>query len=223
MKKFLVIASLFLLFTGCANPTISRIHHPLDKPEKSRAETVKYEGITPKTISRELSFESRTDVDTTLFSADRFCYDPQNDYVVIPKARDVAAWQYDESLNGGLYVVIPKDSITMCKDGFKNNSYFSRNHALHGLVIGAVVGGGLGAIIGVAGGWMVAFMAQDGGVYGSFILASTAIGAVLSAPIGLFADGISNAGHGIEDIEYRCSSYFTESELISFLNNNRCY
>lgn len=223
MKRLLLLLSaLLLLFTGCANPTVSRIHHPLDMPEKSKTEIVKYEGVTPKTISRSISYESRTEADTTLFTSRRFCYDPQNDYVVIPNVQDsiVGSFLYSDSLNKGLYRVIPKDSITICKGDFKNNSYFSRNHALHGLGMGALCGGMFGGLVGIGGG---AIFILTGGDWGAFILISAGVSAAIGAPIGLVAEGVANSGKPVDDVEYRCDAYYSEGELLDFLNKNRCY
>lgn len=226
MKRLLFLLFLFfLLLTGCANPTESRIYHPLDKPKKSKAEVVKYEGVIPKTQSRELAYESRTETDTTLFMIDRFCYDPQNDYIVLPSAQGYSTdrWFYDDSLNKGLFTIIPKDSITICKKGFKNNSYLSRNHPLHGIVWGALTGGIVLGFSGLAGGWIAALMAQDGAVWGQMIAFGAAIGAGIGASIGLLVDGAPNMDNPVDDEAYRCDEYLSESELVALLNDNKCY
>jgi hypothetical protein len=46
MRILLFIASIFLILTGCTNPT--RTYHPLDKPETSKGEIVKYENAEIK-------------------------------------------------------------------------------------------------------------------------------------------------------------------------------
>ena len=58
MRRFLLLLALFaLFFTGCTNPT--HVYHPLDYPEQSKGEVVKYEGVQLKMKSRKIAYESK--------------------------------------------------------------------------------------------------------------------------------------------------------------------
>lgn len=51
--------------------------------------------------------------DANLFMSNEFCYDKQNDYFVFPKKQETPLTGNADSL----YVIVPRDSITLCKDG----------------------------------------------------------------------------------------------------------
>jgi len=205
---FLFIAA--LLCTACTNPTHS--YHPLEQQQRSKSENVKYEGasITPHTTK--ISFESKTGDSLTMFAADKFCYDAQNDYLVFPTTRA------DE----GYYLVIPKDSVTLCKDGFvRDNSYFSRNHLLRGFVLGTIIGGGFGAMVGLP---MATFFSLfgDGSAFNLIYWTITGIGAGIGATTGAVVDPVIHK-EAVSDIQETCPSYFTEEEQKEYLNKNLCY
>lgn len=205
---FLFIAA--LLCTACTNPTHS--YHPLEQQERSKGENVKYEGATITPRGTKISFESRVGDSITMFAADKFCYDAQNDYLVFPTSR----------ANEGYYLVIPKDSVTLCKDGFvRDNSYFSRNHLLRGLVIGGLIGGGIGAIAGFP---MAVFLSLfgDGSAFNLFFWTFTGVGAGIGATTGAVVDPAIHK-EAVSDIQEACPSYFTEEEQKEYLNKNLCY
>ena len=223
MRVLLFIASIFLILTGCTNPT--RTYHPLDKPETSKGEIVKYADVDIKTVyNSDFAYEIKTpssEDSVKFFAAEHFCYDPKNDYIVVPlKDRDIS---FATTPKDGLFVAIPKDSVTLCKNGIKNNSYFSRNHPLHGTVYGAIVGGaifGLGAMA-----LTPFFLLFTDGTFNvaQFLLFALSAGAGAGGITGLTFDTAINGEKPIADIEERCSAYYTEEELEKFLNNNRCY
>ena len=223
MRVLLFIASIFLILTGCTNPT--RTYHPLDKPETSKGEIVKYENAEIKVKYRgDFAYEVKTpdSEDSVMFFANhRFCYDPQNRNIVVPLKDSIG---YDITTpKDGLFVAIPRDSITLCKNGIKNNSDFARNHALHGTVYGVIVGG---AIFGLGAMAILPFflLASQGSFNtGLFLLYSVGIGSGAGAITGLTFDTAINGEKIIEDVEERCSAYYTEEELEKFLNDNRCY
>lgn len=206
----LTLIALVFLFTGCTNPT--RAHQPLETPQRSKGEIVKYEGADMKVQSTKISFESKTDDSLTMFQADRFCYDQRNDYLVFPTNRS----------QEGYYLIVPKDSVTLCKNGYvRNNSHFSRNHLLRGFTIGAIIGGGIGAIAGLP---MAAFIALlgDGSAFEAFWLFFTGLGTATGAATGAFVDPLIHQSF-IDDIQETCPSYFTEEEQKEYLNKNLCY
>lgn len=221
MRVLLLIASLFLVLTGCTtNPT--QKYHPLDNPEVSKGEIVKYEGTKIKTkYWSDFAYEIKTpgSEDTVkFFGATHFCYDHVNRNIVVP-LKDRVSFDYPED---GLFVAIPRDSVTICKDGVKNNSYFSRNHALHGFVIGAIVGGafmGLGAL---AVSPIFLFYSEGSMNVGLLILGMTAIGAGGGGLIGTTFD-LGFNGKAVDEVEERCSAYYTEEELEKFLNSHQCF
>ena len=223
MRVLLFIASIFLILTGCTNPT--RTYHPLDKPETSKGEIVKYENAEIKVKYRgDFAYEVKTpgSEDSVMFFANhRFCYDPQNRNIVVPLKDSIG---YDITTpKDGLFVAIPRDSVTLCKNGIKNNSDFARNHALHGTVYGVIVGG---AIFGLGAMAILPFflLASQGSFNtGLFLLYSVGIGSGAGAITGLTFDTAINGEKIIEDVEERCSAYYTEEELEKFLNDNRCY
>ena len=93
--------------------------------------------------SNDIAYESKVSDSLMLFRANRFCYDPQNNYFVFPKSKMVS----DDAESDGLYFVVPKDNVTLCKNAeVKNNSYFSRNHMLNGAVVGGIFLGAVGAV-----------------------------------------------------------------------------
>ena len=212
-KKFLIPFLILLaafLFTGCTNPT--HIYQPTEIPDKTKGENVKYEGATIKPRGTKISFESKTGDSTTIFQTNRFCYDPTNDYLVFPTTRA------DE----GYYLIIPKDSVTLCKDGEAwNNSYFSRNHLLRGFVIGSIIGGGIGATVGLP---MAVFFSLfgDGSAFNLIFWTITGIGAGIGAATGTLVDPALH-GEIVSDIQEGCPSYFTEEEQQEYLNRNLCF
>lgn len=198
------------LFTGCANPTHSYL--PTDIPERSKGEYVKYEGVKIKPQGTRVSFESKMGDSLTMFQTTGFCYDPQNDYLVFPTSRS----------NEGYYMIIPTDSVTLCKNGeVWNNSYFSRNHLLRGLTIGLIIGGGIGAIMGFPVATFAALLG-DGSAFDAFFWGTTALGAGTGAIIGGTVDPTIHQSF-VDDIRFGCPSYYTEEELQEYLNKNLCY
>lgn len=198
------------LFTGCANPTHSYL--PTDIPERSKGEYVKYEGVKMQPQGTRISFESKMGDSLTMFQTTGFCYDPKNDYIVFPTTRA------DE----GYYLIIPRDSVTLCKNGAaRDNSLFSRNHLLRGLTLGLIIGGGIGAIAGLPVATFAAILG-DGSAFNVFFWGTVALGAGTGAVIGGTVDP---AVHGeiVSDIQEGCPSYFTEEEQQEYLNKNLCY
>ena len=198
------------LFTGCANPTHSYL--PTDIPERSKGEYVKYEGVKIKPQGTRVSFESKMGDSLTMFQTTGFCYDPRNDYLVFPTSRS----------NEGYYMIIPTDSVTLCKNGeVWNNSYFSRNHLLRGLTIGLIIGGGIGAIGGFPAAAFAAILG-DGSAFSTVFWGMTTLGAGIGAIIGGTVDPTIHQSF-VDDIKFGCPSYYTEEELQEYLNKNLCY
>lgn len=198
------------LFTGCANPT--NIYKPTELPERTKGEYVQYKGADIKTNGTQVAFESKTGDSMTVFQTTGFCYDPKYDYIVFPTTRA------DE----GYYLIVPRDSVTLCKNGAaRNNSLFSRNHLLRGLTLGLIIGGGIGAIAGFPVATFAALLG-DGSAFDVFFLGTVALGAGTGAVIGGTVDP---AVHGeiVSDIQEGCPSYFTEEEQQEYLNKNLCY
>ena len=198
------------LFTGCANPT--NIYKPTELPERTKGEYVKYEGTEIKTKGTQVAFESKTADSMTVYQTTGFCYDQKNDYIVFPTTRA------DE----GYYLIIPRDSVTLCKNGAaRDNSLFSRNHLLRGLTLGLIIGGGIGAMAGLPVATFAAILG-DGSAFNVFFWGTVALGAGTGAVIGGTVDP---AVHGeiVSDIQEGCPSYFTEEEQQEYLNRNLCY
>ena len=204
------LLAIAFLFTGCTNPT--HIYKPTEVPEKTKGEYVKYEGVTVKTKGTQVAFESKTADSMTVFQTTGFCYDPKNDYVVFPTNRS----------EEGYYLIIPRDSVTLCKNGAaRDNSLFSRNHLLRGLTLGLIIGGGIGAIAGLPVATFAALLG-DGSAFNVFFWGTVALVAGTGAVIGGTVDP---AVHGeiVSDIQEGCPSYFTEEEQQEYLNRNLCY
>ena len=223
MRVLLFIASMFLVLTGCTNPT--QKYHPLDLPEQSKGEIVKYEDVQIKTKYRsDFAFEVKTpgSADSVkFFATEHFCYDPQNRNLVVPlKDRDNSLLA--NSPKDSLFVAIPRDSVTVCKNGVKNNSYFSRNHALHGFTYGAVVGGSLMGLGAMAMAPFFLLLSNGSFNAGLFILSMTGIGAAGGGLVGTTFD-LGLNGKVVEEVQERCSAYYTEEELEKFLDTYRCY
>ena len=198
------------LFTGCANPT--NIYKPTELPERTKGEYVKYEGTDIKTQGTQVAFESKTADSMTVFQTTGFCYDPKNDYIVFPTTRA------DE----GYYLIVPRDSVTLCKNGAaRNNSLFSRNHLLRGLTIGTIIGGGIGTMLGFP---MALFLSLfgDGSAFEAIWFTFIGVGAGTGAVIGGTVDPAIH-GEIVSDIQEGCPSYFTEEEQQEYLNRNLCY
>ena len=205
---FLFIAT--LLCTACSNPT--HTYHPTKLQERSKGEYVKYEGVTLKPQPTKISFESKVGDSLTMFAADQFCYDQKNDYLVFPTTRA------DE----GYYMIIPRDSVTLCKNGYvRDNSYFSRNHLLRGFTLGALIGGGIGALTSLPVLAIIAILG-DGTVVSSFFWTFTGVGAGIGATTGAIVDPAIHKT-AIDGIHETCPSYFTEEEQKEYLNNNPCF
>ena len=218
MKKILfLLASVLLLFTGCTNPT--HVYHPLDYPEKSKGEVVKYEGVRIKIQTESIAYESKVSDSLMLFKTNRFCYDPQNNYFVFPKSKEALSDEEGE----GLYFIVPKDNVTLCKNAeVKNNSYFARNHPLHGFTIGAAALGAAAAAGSLALAPMLFFLSGGEGIM-PFVLGMTGIGVVAGGLGGLMIDSAVNAKHPVEDVKEFCQAYFNEEESEEFLNGNLCF
>ncbi|MBR1745484.1 MAG: hypothetical protein IJ734_05855 [Fibrobacter sp.] len=198
------------LFTGCANPTHSYL--PTDIPERSKGEYVKYEGVKMQPQGTRISFESKMGDSLTMFQTTGFCYDPKNDYIVFPTTRA------DE----GYYLIVPRDSVTLCKNGAaRNNSLFSRNHLLRGLTIGTIIGGGIGTMLGIP---MALFLSLfgDGSAFEAIWFTFIGVGAGTGAVIGGTVDPAIH-GEIVSDIQEGCPSYYTEEEQQEYLNRNLCY
>lgn len=213
-KTLLFLLAVVLFLVGCANPT--HVYHPLELPDANKGEIVKYENVILKVQPRSVAYELKTNGVVTLFGADRFCYDPQNDYIAIPTGPVPSL----DPATDGLFFVVPKDSVTLCKNGVvKNNSYFSRNHVLKGFTIGTIAVGGFMTFGALALSPMFLLFGAD---VTPFILGSMGIGVVTGGA------GGSLLGYGlndriVEDIEETCSEYFTEEELKYYLEANLCF
>jgi len=218
MKKILfLLASVLLLFTGCTNPT--HIYHPLDYPEQSKGEVVKYEDVQIKMKSRNIAYESKVSDTLMLFRANRFCYDPQNDYFVFPKSKDALS----NETGDGLYFIVPKDNVTLCKNAVvKNNSYFSRNHMLNGAVVGGVFLGAVGAVGAMVMMPLFLFVSNGAG-FGPLFWGATGGGAVLGSAIGFAANSAIHSEKLIEEVNETCDAYYTEEELNYYLERNLCF
>ena len=224
MRVLLLIVSLFLVLTGCTNPT--QKYHPLDNPEISKGEIVKYEGTEIKTKSKsDFAYEIKTPGSkdsVKFFGTAHFCYDHVNRNIVVPlKDRD-ESFPITPYPKDGLFVAIPRDSVTICKDGIHNNSYFARNHALHGFTYGALVGGTLMGLAAIGVAPILLFYSEGAFNFGIFFLGMTGIGAGAGGLIGTTFDMGFN-GKAVNDFEERCSAYYTEEELEKFLNSHQCF
>ena len=210
---FIIAVALYavaFLFTGCANPTHSYL--PTDIPERSKGEYVKYEGVKMQPQGTRISFESKMGDSLTMFQTTGFCYDPQNDYLVFPTSRS----------GEGYYIIIPTDSVTLCKNGeVWNNSYFSRNHLLRGIVIGGILGGGIGAFAGFPMAAIFSLMG-DGSNFGLLWGLFAGSVATIGAATGAIVDPAIHQSF-VDDIKFGCPSYYTEEELQEYLNKNLCY
>ena len=218
MKKILLlIVSTFLLLTGCTNPT--HVYHPLDYPEQSKGEVVKYEDVQIKMKSRNIAYESKVSDTLMLFRTNRFCYDPQNDYFVFPKDKSVPR----NAESDGLYFIVPRDNVTLCRNGaVKNNSYFWRNHPLHGFTMGAAVLGAAAAAGSFAMAPLLFFLSEGAGA-STFIATMIGLGAVVGGTGGFLIDSAWNSGHLVDEVKESCDAYFKEEELKEFLNENLCF
>ena len=218
MKKILfLLASVLLLFTGCTNPT--HVYHPLDFPEKNKGEIVKYEGVQIKIKSNDIAYESKVSDSLMLFRANRFCYDPQNNYFVFPKSKNAQSDEEDE----GLFFIVPKDNVTLCKNALiKNNSYFSRNHMLNGAVGGGVFLGAVGAVGAMVMMPLFLFVSNGAG-FGPLFWGATGGGAVLGSAIGFAANSAIHSEKLIEEVNETCDAYYNEEELNYFLERNLCF
>ena len=218
MKKILLlIVSTFLLLTGCTNPT--HVYHPLDYPEQSKGEVVKYEGAKIKMKSGNIAYESGVSDSLMLFRANRFCYDLQNDYFVFPKDKSVPR----NAESDGLYFIVPRDNVTLCRNGaVKNNSYFWRNHPLHGFTMGAAVLGAAAAAGSFAMAPLLFFLSEGAGA-STFIATMIGLGVVVGGTGGFLIDSAWNAGHLVDEVKESCDAYFKEDELKEFLNENLCF
>ena len=214
-KLFLFLALGALLLSGCTNPT--RSYHPLELPERSKGEFVRYEGATPKIGSTAVAYEAKIDSARRLFYAQGFCYDAQNDYLVFPGTRD----EINYTPKDGRYFVVPRRSVKLCKDGkLKNNSYFSRHHAFRGATLG-LIGGGLGVAVAALPFYAIlsAFNASNAAMlYGAAVGIGTVVGGGLGSLLGIVVNG------GVaDDVQETCEAYFTREELANYLNNNLCF
>ena len=219
MRFLLLVVSLFLILTGCSH-TIRPGLHPLDLPEQSKAEIVKYENIkinTKNKYKRFFVYETKTPgrADSIrAFGAKDFCYDPQNRNFVVPLKGD---YDFDNEPSDGLFVAIPRDSVTLCKKGIRDTTYWARHHALRGLIYGTLIGGVITGYF--FGGLLSIAAAEDTGI----IMASMfGIGAAIGGPLGSLFVTVKH-GQPTEDTQERCSQYYTDKELEVYLNRNLCY
>lgn len=216
MRFLLLVVSLFLILTGCSH-TIRPGLHPLDLPEQSKAEIVKYENIkinTKNKYKRFFVYETKTPgrADSIrAFGAKDFCYDPQNRNFVVPLKGD---YGFDNDPSDGLFVAIPRDSVTLCKKGIRDTTYWVRHHALRGLIYGALIGGVVTSFVGFYG--MLVTLTEVN------LLPFFGIGAGIGAPLGSLIVTVKH-GQPTEDTQERCSQYYTDKELEVYLNRNLCY
>lgn len=217
-KLLLLFVAMLWLFTGCTNPT--HVYHPLELPEQGKSEIVKYEGVDLDVKSATVAYEARTDSVTKLFRAQSFCYDPQNDYLVFP--RDTTSYFYEKEANNGYFVVVPRDSVTLCKNGqVKNNAYFWRNHPLSGLTLGVIFGGLILALPSAYMGIILSVMGNTDIVAECFLIGA-GTGGALGGVVGL---GIGSIGRPlVDEIQERSSEYYDDDkDLADFLEKYRCY
>ena len=214
-KILLFLAVSVFLLSGCANPTHS--YHPLELPDRNKGEIVQYEGVTPKTRLTGVAYEAKTGDSLNLFYAQRFCYDPQNDYIVLPNSAD----EFSYTPKDGMYLAIPRTSVKLCKDGkLKNNSYFSRHHALRGAAFGAL---GVGAGVAIAFfPFYVLLSFADASAATLAYLSMVGISAGVGGGVGTIMGILVNGGV-VDEIEDACAEYFTEEELAKYLNSNLCF
>lgn len=216
MRFLLLVVSLFLILTGCSH-TIRPGLHPLDLPEQSKAEIVKYENIkinTKNKYKRFFVYETKTPgrADSIrAFGAKDFCYDPQNRNFVVPLKGD---YGFDNEPSDGLFVAIPRDGVTLCKKGIRDTTYWVRHHALRGLIYGALIGGVVTSFVGFYG--MLVTLTEVN------LLPFFGIGAGIGAPLGSLFVTVKH-GQPTEDTQERCSQYYTDKELEVYLNRNLCY
>ena len=214
-KILLFLAVSVFLLSGCANPT--RSYHPLELPDRNKGEVVKYEGVAPKTKFTGVAYEAKTGDSLSLFYAQRFCYDAQNDYLVFPNSAD----EFSYTPKDGLYLAVPRTAVKLCKDGkVKNNSFYSRNHALRGASIGAIGAGGLVAIATFP--VFLILGSLDATAASVIYLGMVGGSAVVGGGIGMLV-GIMVNGSVVDEIEDACAEYFTEEELAKYLNSNLCF
>ena len=215
MKKLLLVAVIMFL-AGCTDPTHK--YRPVELPDRSKGEVVKYEGVSLKTRSNDIAFEAKTADSVTLYYSRIFCYDRENDYLVFPKTQDVMEYTSKD----GLYMVVPRDSVTLCKNAeIKNNSYFVRNRALLGFASGATILGLMSMMAGVPIVAIAGIMGDGSGlatIYWTLVGTSAAIGGLLGTSV---AVGVN--GEVVADVQETCSAYYTEEEMKKFLENNLCY
>ena len=222
MRALLFIALLFLVLTGCTNPT--QKYHPFDKPEYSKGEIVKYEDAKINTRYRsDFAYEIKTpgsEDSVKFYTANHFCYDPQNRNIVVP-LKDRNGFEMTSPADG-LFIAIPRDSVTLCKNGVRNNSDFARNHALHGFTYGAIVGGAIMGLGALAMAPIFLFYSEGAANVGLIIVGMVGVGAGAGGLFGTTVD-LGYNGKVVEEFQESCSAYFTEEELEKYLNDNLCY
>ena len=123
----------------------------------------------------------------------------------------------------GLYFIVPRDNVTLCRNGaVKNNSYFWRNHPLHGFTMGAAVLGAAAAAGSFAMAPLLFFLSEGAGA-STFIATMIGLGVVVGGTGGFLIDSAWNAGHLVDEVKESCDAYFKEEELKEFLNENLCF
>lgn len=218
----LIFAALFFLLAGCTNaPSTNKdygtpIYHPQEQPEKSHSEIVKYDNITPKMHSTPLTYETFTGGTINLFASNEFCYDKQNDYFVIPKKQDTSITSTGDSL----FVIIPRNSITLCKDGANDTTFAARNRALKGFTIGTISGAITFAVISIPLAAILSGFAGEASAFWQMELIAGALGAGTGGVIGAIIGAVVT-----EDPRIGCKSYYhtNPKELEALLEQNRCY
>jgi hypothetical protein len=219
IKKLILLFSLWtvnLLFIGCANPTIARPSVDLYTEANT---TVSIDSTIPflTESNSEIVFQYTKNGKKTLFFAEEFCYDRfQNDI-----------WL--RSKNSTEYFALPKESITICKDGkIIDNSYANRNKLLRYAASGAKISSGIVLIVGLGIFTVVAESDEDeddAGLIALFTFASAAVVSIPGAVIGFTAGFFSVVMSGEEitaEIKNECRDYYTPEEEKTYLSEFSC-
>ena len=218
IKKLLLLFSFWgvnLLLIGCASSTI--VHPSVDLFTEANA-TVSIDSTIPflTESNSEIVFQYNKDREQSFFLAEEFCYDRfQNEL-------------WFRSINSTEYFALPKESVTICKDGkIKDNSYVNRNKILRYAITGAKIPAGAVFVVGL-GVFVVVSAAEEEDAAGIVALSTFLIAAGVAIPgaiIGFTAGFFSVVMSGEEistDIKHECQDYYTPEEEIIYLKEFSC-